>query len=250
MARWPLQLAIPMLIFNCTKAFAQFIEPALPAHNVPIVGEAPTQRPDDDLPHLIDEDGKTPRHLMQWQVDLTYIKEKPCAITMDIDTRYAMVFTNLGKGNVPNFLNTFAERLVNQMVFSAQSVSLLADFDELWKRFLATHARFQFFLRSDRSTLKHLKDAEKMFEYETASTTFWPETHEECAVFDTSLNLTPRKSRKRRTPFIPETEMLCLWMQTFAGLTPGGEQRIRQHMKQKGTEFSLPSLPEISLLKS
>ncbi|WP_153111267.1 DUF6933 domain-containing protein [Propionivibrio limicola] len=232
-----------MLIFNCSKAFAEFIEPKAPTGQVRLVGEPPSPRPSEDGPHLIDADGEPPRHVQQWLAHLIEVRGKPCVLAMDIDTRYAMVFTNVGKGNTASFLNTFAERLVNQMVFAAQSVGMMADFETMWAQFLEYHARFQFFLRYDRSTMTHLLDAARAFEDHVESTGQWPETHEECAVVDASINQLLRGVKGRRDHFVPATEMLCQWMATFGGLTPDGAAAIRERLRAGNHEAAATAMP-------
>ena len=96
-----------MIVFNCSQAFAEFIEPKH-AGPAPLIGEAPSPHPSQDAPFLIDADGEPPRHLQQWLVHFVRIQRKPCAVAMDIDTRYAMVFSHLKKGDPEGFLNAFA----------------------------------------------------------------------------------------------------------------------------------------------
>ena len=129
-----------MLIFNCSQAFAEFIEPKK-AGPAPVVGEAPSPHPSQDLPFLFDADGQTPRDVQQWLVHFVRIQRKPCVVAMDIDTRYAMVFSYLKKGDPEGFLNAFATRLVNEMVLAANEIGMLGDFEVMLTRFLELHQR-------------------------------------------------------------------------------------------------------------
>ena len=72
-----------MLIFNCSQAFAEFIEPKK-AGPVPLVGQAPSPHPSTDQPLLVDVDGQAPRHVQQWQVHFVRIQRKPCAVAMPL----------------------------------------------------------------------------------------------------------------------------------------------------------------------
>ena len=152
-----------MIVFNCSRAFAEFIDPKK-ANSVPLVGEPPSPHPSQDAPFLIDTDGQPPHHVQQWLVHFVRIQRKPCVVTMDIDTRYAMVFSHLKKGHPEGFLNAFATRLVNEMALAAIEIGMLADFETMLSRFLEQHQRFQFVLRMERSTLAHLKEAVWDFE--------------------------------------------------------------------------------------
>ena len=219
-----------MIVFNCSQAFAEFIEPKK-AGPAPLVGEAPSPHPSEDLPFLLDVDGQPPREVQQWLVHFVRINRKPCAVAMDIDTRYAMVFSHLKKGDPEGFLNAFATRLVNEMVLATSEVGMLGDFESMLSRFLEQHQRFQFFRRAERSTQAHLKEAIWHFEYRCEEAGYVFESHEECAVIDWQINKTPRSTKTRKDYFIPNEEMLCHWLRQFGGLTPAGEVTVRAKIR-------------------
>ena len=219
-----------MLIFNCSQAFAEFIEPKK-AGPVPLVGQAPSPHPSTDQPLLVDVDGEPPRHVQQWLVHFVRIQRKPCAVAMDIDTRYAMVFPHLKKGDPEGFLNAFTTRLVNEMALATSELDLLGDFESMLARFLEQHQRFQFVRRMERSTQAHLKEAIWQFEYRCLDNGGVFETHEECALIDAQINETPRHIKTRKDYFIPSTEMVCHWLKQFAGLTSAGEAAVREKIR-------------------
>lgn len=238
-----------MLIFNCSKAFAEFIEPKQ-SGPVLMVGAPPSPSPAEDGLFLIDADGEPPRHVQQWQVHLVKVRRKPCVLAMEVNTRYAMVFTNVGPGNAPSFLNTFAERLVNEMVFAAQGVGMMADFETMWAQFLERHSRFQFVLRSDRSTQAHLKDAVWTFEDDCEMKDRLPESHEECGLVDATINQTLRTVKGRKDYFRPGTEMLCEWLSAFGGLTAEGIATVRARLLDKMRQAYAAPLPSTESLNS
>ncbi len=159
------------------------------------------------------------------------IRRKPCAIAMDIDTRYAMVFSHLKKGDPEGFLNVFATRLVNEMVLAATEIGMLVDFEVMLSRFLKQHQRFQFLRRMERSTQAHLKEAVWDLEDHCHEVGRVPETHEECAMIDARINATPRHVKTRKNYFIPTTEMLCRWLTEIGGLTAAGEAAVREKIR-------------------
>ena len=228
-----------MIVFNCSQAFAEFIEPKK-AGPAPLVGAAPSPHPSGDLPFLIDVDGQPPREVQQWLVHFVRIRRKPCAVAMDIDTRYAMVFSHLKKGDPEGFLNAFATRLVNEMALAATEIGMLADFESMLSRFLEQHQRFQFVRRMERSTLAHLKEAVWNFEYRCAEAGYVFEAHEECAVIDGWINGTPRHVKTRKDYFIPSTEMLYHWLKQFGGLTPAGEAAVREKIRLSHLKHPIP----------
>ena len=219
-----------MLIFNCSQAFAEFIEPKK-AGPTRLVGEAPSPHPSTDQPFLIDVDGEPPRHVQQWLVHFVRIQRKPCAVAMDIDTRYAMVFSHLKKGDPEGFLNAFTTRLVNEMALATSELDLLGDFESMLAGFLEQHQRFQFVRRMERSTQAHLKDAIWNFKYRCDEAGRLPDTHEESAMIDARINETPRHIKTRKDCFMPSTEMPCHWLRQFAGLTTAGEAAVREKIR-------------------
>ena len=219
-----------MIVFNCSQAFATFIAPKN-AGPTPFVGAAPSPHPSQDLPFLIDTDGQPPRHVQQWLVHCVRLRRKTCVLAMDIDTRYAMVFVGLRKGDPEAFLNAFATRLVNEMALAASEIGMLADFEAMLTAFLEQHQCFQFVKRSERSTLAHLTQALWDVQYHGEDTGHLPESHEECAALDARINDTPRQAKGRKSWFYAQQEMLCAWLRAFAGLTAEGEATVRARLK-------------------
>ncbi len=229
-----------MLVFNCSQAFAEFIEPKK-AGPVPLVGKAPSPHPSTDRPLLIDVDGEPPRHVQQWLVHFVRIMRKPCAVAMDIDTRYAMVFSHLKKGDPEGFLNAFTTRLVNEMALATSELQLLGDFESMLARFLEQHQRFQFVRRMERSTQAHLKEAVWHFEYRCLDNGGVFKTHEECALIDAQINGTLRHIKTRKDYFTPSTEMVCHWLRQFAGLTAAGETAVREKIRASYLKQRFPA---------
>ena len=215
-----------MIVFNCSQAFAEFIEPKK-AGPAPLVCEPPSPHPSEDGPHLIDVDGEPARYVQQWLVHFVRIQRKPCAVVMDIETRYAMVFPHLKKADPEGFLNAFSTRLMNEMVRAASSVDMIADFEAMFVRFIELNQRFLFIRRMEHSTLAHLKDVVWHFEHDCLENGRVPETHEDCAETDDRINQTPRRTKDRRGGFFADEEMLCGWLRAIGGLTPAGETTVR-----------------------
>ncbi len=219
-----------MIVFNCSQAFAEFIEPKK-AGPVPLVSAPVAKHPAEDAPHLIDTDGEPPRHVEQWLVHCLRIQRKTCVLVMDIDTRYAMVFVGLRRGDPEGFLNAFATRLMNEMALAASEIGMLADFETALTAFLERHARFSFVKRSERSTLAHLTQAAWDVELFAEDADHLPESHEECAALDARLNDTPRQAKGRPGWFYAQQEMLCAWLRAYGGLTANGDASVRARMQ-------------------
>ena len=169
------------------------------------------------------------------------IQRKPCAVAIDIDTRYAMVFSQVKKGDPEGFLNAFTTRLVNEMALATSELGLLGDFETMLARFLEQHQRFQFVRRMERSTQAHLKDAIWNFKYRCDEAGRLPDTHEESAMIDARINETPRHIKTRKDYFMPSTEMACHWLRQFAGLTTAGEAAVREKIRASYIKRQFPS---------
>ena len=218
-----------MIVFNCSQAFAEFIEPRK-SGPAPLVGAPAAKHPGDDAPQLIDVDGQPPRHIEQWLVHCLRLRRKTCVLVMDIDTRYAMVFVGLRRGDPEGFLNAFATRLMNEMALAADEIGMLADFEMALTAFLERHARFSFVKRSERSTLAHLTQAAWDVELYAEDAGHLPESHEECAAIDARINDTPRRAKGRPGWFYAQQEMLCAWLRAYGGLTANGETSVRARL--------------------
>ena len=231
-----------MIVFNCSQAFAEFIEPRK-AGPAPFVGAPASKHPGEDAPRLIDADGQPPRHVEQWLVHGLRIRRKTCVLVMDIDTRYAMLFSDLRRGDPEGFLNAFATRLMNEMALAASEIGMLADFEAMLTAFLGRHERFQFVKRSERSTLAHLTQAAWVVEDYAADVGHLPQTHEECAAIDAHINETPRRAKDRPGWFYAQQEMLCAWLRAYGGLTAAGEASVRARMQAQRRAHRHPPQP-------
>lgn len=219
-----------MLIFNCSKAFAEFIEPkaGVPALVVP----APT--PEQEAEFLQDPNSGEPKQVLQWTAHMVRVRRKPCVVVMETQTRYAMVFTGLKKGDPQSFIQDMIVRLANEMTFAAKTFDvMMAEFEPMISQFMARHCKFAFFLRSDRSVMGHLKEVVWNLEDYAAETQSLPDGHEECAIIDEHSNNTLRSTKAHKGYFVPAEEMLIGWLKDYAGLTAQGETRLRENIRKQ-----------------
>lgn len=220
-----------MLIFNCSKAFAQFIEPKPCAGMPPLVQAPPSANPADDGELLRDESGNRPAHIQQWLVHGVRVRRQTCVLAMEEGSRHAMVLTGLKKGDVTSFFNQLIERLANTMAFAATDAGFSADFDTVLAQFMARHGELRFFQRPMRSAQTHLNEVAWQLDYRAAEIGRLPNGHAECANFDALVNDTPRRKATAKDYFFPAEEMLVDWLRSYAGLTPAGEARVREQIK-------------------
>ena len=221
-----------MLIFNCSRAFAGFIEPKAKAGTSPVVVPPPSADLASDAELLRDHSGERVAHIQQWVVHLVRVRRQPCVIAMEAQTRYAMLFTGLRKGDVAGFINRLVERLANEMAFAAGDTGMASDLEVLMAEFLAQHGEFRFFQRPERSVQAHLNDVAWQLKEQVTTADDLPQGHEQCAVFDAFANRLLRSTRDKKDYFVPAEEMLVDWLSRYGGLTLQGETRLREVMLQ------------------
>lgn len=226
-----------MLIFNCSKAFAEFIEPKARPGIVPLVEPPPSTDPENDIALLRTSADEIPAHVQQWLVHLVRVRRKPCVLAMELNTRYAMLFTGLKKGDADAFINQLIERFANEMAFAAADAGPPRDVDTAMAKFMTNHSEFRFFSRAHRSAQAHLKEVAWLVEHHSAELGHLPEGHEECSMFDDRANRMLRKTSSSKDYFVPAEEMLIDWLRVCAGLGLNEVPRIRELFQRRNREW-------------
>lgn len=108
-----------MLIFNCTKAAAEFFtitrkgKKTSPLSPTPKIG-------------LMEENVLHNDQRWHWMIHATKVKGKNVLLAMDADTRFNMVFWGIRKGGVEAFLEQFHQRLAMH-IFGLSNIGGLDD---------------------------------------------------------------------------------------------------------------------------
>ena len=213
-----------MIVFNCSHAFAQFIEAQPNASAVRLVGQpAAGDDPSDVIVAGLDV---APDNIQTWYAHRAQVGEQSCALLMEAESGYTMVFVDAPSNDAPALLNAFATRLVNEMSFAAQNVGMLGDFEALCAEFVRVHSHFRFFEQISHEALAHLEESVRELGL-WATAQALPTSHSECAGLDARLNDTPRSTQAHPAFVSPDEEMLCHWLKTYGGLTPAGEKAVR-----------------------
>ncbi|MBX9703083.1 MAG: hypothetical protein K2X39_02910, partial [Silvanigrellaceae bacterium] len=89
-----------MLIFNCTKAAADFFTTTRKGKKISPLSPAPKIGLSEE-PILHDH------HRWHWMVHVTKFGHKNVLLAMDTESRFCMIFWGLRKGNIQNFLEQF-----------------------------------------------------------------------------------------------------------------------------------------------
>ncbi|BCS95900.1 hypothetical protein DSLASN_15320 [Desulfoluna limicola] len=193
-----------MLVFNCTKAFATFIdnskEPVVVTPSIKKIAEDPS---------FIDGTS------MQWLVHVVTVKRTRCVIAMHAGSRYAIVMTGVKKGDFAAFADAFCNRLINEMFFlcfeagrvGEEHASLVAE------NFVDKHLDVQVYQRGDRSVQAHISDVAWYLEEEVKAMGDLPEGDDEAFEFGRHVNAVLRKTKGDTDYFYPFEVMQQVWFE-------------------------------------
>ncbi|SHO57046.1 DUF6933 domain-containing protein [Vibrio quintilis] len=226
-----------MLVFNCTKAAAEFFT---------VTRQGKKQSPLKPSPKsAIGDTQHNSQPVSPWLVHATKVQRKNVLIAMHVPTRYAMVFTGLKKGDWTEFFNQCLERLFNNMQFFGEAFELCdeASFHTMFNQFLRLHPKLHFCQRGDRSVQSHLNDVVWHFEYRVHEAGCLPDGQEQCASFDEWVNSMIRSTKSHKDYFHPDEEMFLDWISQYGDLDESEEPLIRQYFHSLRVQTS-PSLSE------
>lgn len=214
-----------MLVFNCTKAAADFFTVTRQGKKQSPLAKAPTATIDDSQ-----HDGQL---VSQWLVHAIKVQRKNAIIAMHVHTRYAMVFTGIKKGDWVKFFNQFVERLFNNMQIFGEEFELCdeASFHTMFDQFIRLHPKPIFCQRGDRSVQSHINDVAWQLDNRAYEMGYLPETLEDAVFFDEWMNSLIRSSKKQQGHIHPDEEMFLLWMGHYGDLDSSEEPLIRQYFQ-------------------
>lgn len=195
-----------MLIFNCTKASAEFFTSTKKGKKqsaISSTNENITDEPDEQ-PHW------------QWLVHAIKEKDKNILIVMDYQSRFSITLPNLKKGDGTYFVNNFEQQLIthaNQMMAAIntdlQTIKLSLE------HYHQKHNSHIFFQRGDRSIQAHINDVAWHFcdwIYEEGAIP----TGNNLINFDYFANQMLRKRKGDKDYFIPQHQFLSAWLKNYA----------------------------------
>ncbi|KTD20373.1 DUF6933 domain-containing protein [Legionella londiniensis] len=212
-----------MLVFNCTKAAADFFTTVRKGNKLSPMSPVPKKK-------FIDEPVLHSHQQWHWMVHVKKIARRNVLLAMDMDSRFCMIFWGIKKGNVQSFLEQFHDRLGLHVV----SVINLGGQDESISKksmdsFVESHHEYAFVQRGDRSVQAHIKDVFFNFQYEQFR---WEDdipTEEELFFSDLRHNDTPRRRRHDKDYIFPTEIMFMTWLSRYANVD---EQTIAHAMSQ------------------
>ncbi|USD64500.1 hypothetical protein [Vibrio sp. SCSIO 43136] len=225
-----------MLVFNCTKAAADFFTVTRGGKKQSPIEQAPTS--------VIDDTEQDNQLVSSWLVHAIKIQRKSVLIAVHVQTRYAMVFVGLKKGSWVEFTQQFTERLFYNMQFFGEAFDLCDEqgIGNMLANFISIHHPPHFCQRGDRSVQSHINELAWQFEDRVHEIGCLPDGPEQTATFDEWANSMIRSTKNHKGYFHPDEEMFIIWMQSYRGLEESQVQSVREKfMRLRGHVVSRSS---------
>ena len=205
-----------MLIFNCSKAASDFFTTTVAGRKQSPVLKPPNALIAQDSHTCANSIGISTQYA-QWILHAFTVDRRRCIVAMEFDSRFSMTFSDLEPGNVEEFVNTFTERLLNNIYWLGEQVGYFdaGYFPVIAHSFLSKHDGIAFFNRSDRSVQTHINDVIQRFREQTEEIGLLANYDEQAMAFDELMNSLARNSKQHRQTFYPEVEMFCHWIQQY-----------------------------------
>ncbi|WP_063336803.1 MULTISPECIES: DUF6933 domain-containing protein [unclassified Marinomonas] len=215
-----------MLVLNCTKAAADFFTVKRNGQKISPI-EAPTTSMTDPASSDTREIN-VPNSV--WQIHVINVQRKKVLIAMHLDTRYAIVFADIKKGDWAGFSNQLINRLFGNMYLFGESFSLCDEtsMSQIFDRFVEIHRRPVYYQQGNRSVQAHMNDVAFHFENFAHEVGCLPKDDDEASSFDDWVNSRIRSTKEKKEHFYPDEEMFIHWMQNYSKLDNNEDEIARQ----------------------
>lgn len=201
-----------MLLFQCTQAACDALTSTRKGITESWVDHEPVQEAD---------------ACWVWQLHAVKINRKLVFVVMECETRFAMVFWGLKKGDGETLIALFFERLVNHLLYLAQASSVVdaSVARAMIDRLLETNRAFKFQPGGDRSVQTHINDVAHLCRFDVGDYDCFPDNRAEAAGFEVKLNQTLRSVHGSKY-FQPDVTLCLKCLQAFAGFEPTRLQQV------------------------
>lgn len=220
-----------MLIFNCTKAAADFFTTIKRSKKISPIEPAPHKT----IAEAIEAHYSITNNERQWHwlVHAKKVKRKNVLIVMEYQSRFSLTLTGLKKGDELAFLNLFEHHLT---VHIHEAISLVTDnpqvIEDSLDNYHRQHHSCAFYQRGDRSVQSHINDV------------FW---HFEQAVleigevfqnidligFDTYANRILRNLKDKKDYCYPQHELLRSWLIHYGNYSKAQTNKMMQKLQEQ-----------------
>lgn len=236
-----------MLVFNCTKAAAEFFTTQRKgAKNSPLES-APEKTIAESIQVKTRQSTTQEKHLealqsgnsqWHWLVHALKVKRKNVLILMDYHSRFAMTFTGLKKGDETAFLTMFTQHLrFHIQELMPQVITDHTIIDASFKQYSQLHNSNTFYRRGDRSVQSHINDVSWHIEM-TADEMGELPTGIDLIAFDCYINNTIRNHKGKKGYFVPLQSFLHQWLCRYGGFTQiQADKRINELQEKEKARY-------------
>jgi len=212
-----------MLIFNCTKAAADFFSTTQKGKKISSLEPAPEQ--------TIAETNDPQQ--WQWLVHAVKVKGKHVLVVMDYQTRFSITLSALKKGDDVAFTTAFEHNLLVHIYEMMRSVDAdLQGIGTSIERYGHHHQNCIFYLRGDRSVQAHINDVLWHFR-NGVDNRGGILTGADLIALDTYVNQIMRKRKGEKDYFYPQREWLHAWLRHYGGHTTAQADACIDELKAK-----------------
>ncbi|WDD99199.1 DUF6933 domain-containing protein [Thalassomonas actiniarum] len=231
-----------MLVFNCTKAAAEFfttmrqgakISPLAPPPEKTIAAalQAKSRQAATAVNPL--KAVKPANNQWHWLVHAIKVKRKNVLILMDYHSRFAMTFTGLKKGNQIAFLQMFEQHLhfhIRELIPQVSTDPYIIDAS--LERYSHAHSGNAFYLRGDRSVQSHINDVGWHIEMTADEMGALPAGIDLIA-FDCYINNTIRNQKGKKGYFVPLQTFLHQWLCQYSEVSQTQADALIKELQEK-----------------
>ncbi|HAS8381555.1 TPA: hypothetical protein I7759_05225 [Vibrio vulnificus] len=206
-----------MLVFNCTKAAAEFFTVTRKGEKVSSLEPAPHKTIAESIEQPVFPDGvdanKYSGFQWQWVLHCVSIKRKKYLLAMDYQSRFCITILAGKKGDIYSFLNAFDPMLKACFHYLAEQQGVDAvEIEQCLDHYDREVNDCAFHPRSDRSVQAHLNDVHWHLERHCYEEGMLLE-EVDLLGFNLFAGQFPRNSKHKKSHFFPNDEFVRQWQQ-------------------------------------
>ena len=220
-----------MLVFNCTKAAADFFSTTKKGEKISPIEPAPHKTIAESI--AINNTSADTELQWHWLVHAKKIKRKNVLIVMDYQSRFSITLTGLKKGDELAFLNLLEHHLIvhihETMALVTDSPQVIADSLE---NYTHQHHSCAFYQRGDRSVQSHVNDVLWHFEHSVEEVGKVLQDVELIG-FDSYINRILRNRKGEKDYYYPQHKFLRAWLSNYGECSEEEADRLIENLQAR-----------------
>ncbi|MDX2504527.1 MAG: hypothetical protein QNL62_08630 [Gammaproteobacteria bacterium] len=218
-----------MLIFNCTKAAADFFTTTKKGEKISPIEPTPHRTIDESI--AMTNDSASSEQQWHWLVHAKKVKRKNILIIMDYQSRFSITLAGLKKGDELPFLNLLEHHMT---VHVHETMTLVSDnpqvIEDSLENYVHQHHSCAFYQRGDRSVQSHINDILWRFERSVEEIGEVP-LGVDLIGFDVYVNRLLRNRKGEKDYFYPQHEFLRAWLTHYGECSEAEANRLMENLK-------------------